>query len=354
MVEALILASHPIVPTEYYHKPREYINGEKTVPKWGTIVIVGGSGRLGYYISQELMRQPECGRVVSISRRSKIAHYCAGFEYLVADITDKEALEYTLRDVVPKTIINSAAPAHTDTQTPSVVFKQVFVHAQDMLMRLAQQIGTRYMICKTSSSVIEGYHHIRVNETAPLWSDTASAFPYWVQRARAEKRLLAFDLAVLQTVSLRLPLIIGEREDAFVPAMLKTLEDGQARAKRTWRRPSGHVSGTDAARAHMLELRALRIPNNNVHGEAFYITGKTDLSFWTMARIIWSETGWKQDKSPFILPGWLVTCMAFLSELVMRPFGGEPALTRHMLRFMCNTWTYDDSKAEARLGYTPE
>lgn len=323
--------------------------------KWGTIVIVGGSGRLGYYIAQELMRQPECGRLVSISRSSKIAHHCPGVEYLVADMTDKKALESTLRSVAPEAIINSAAPAHTDTQTPKAIFEQVFVHAQDTLMELAHQIGTKYMICTTSSSVIEGHHHVLVDETAPLWSETASAFPYWVQRARAEKRLLAFDSNILQTVSLRLPLIIGEREYAFVPVMLKMLEDGQTGVQ------IGHdrgllatVSGTDAARAHVLALRALRIPNNQVHGEAFYITGKTDLSFWTMARIIWSEAGWMQEGPPFILPEWLANWIALLSEMVMRPFGKEPALTRHMLRFMCNTWTYDGSKARALLGYTPQ
>lgn len=323
-----------------------------TDPKWGTILIVGGSGRLGYYIAHELLQQQECGLVVSISRSNKVAHRCPGVEYRVADITDEQALQAALEEIKPETIINSAAPAHADMQTPSSEFERVFVHGQDKLMGLAQRIGTKYMICTTSSSVIEGYNHVGADETAPLWPETASAFPYWVQRARAETRLLAFDSPGFQTLSLRLPLIIGERDYAFVPAMIKMYKDGQTGVQ------IGHdngllatISGTDAARAHVLALRALIMPNNTVHGEAFYVTGSRDLSFWTMARIIWTESGWSQDKSPLIVPDWAAGWMATLSEALMRPFGIEPPLTMHMLRFMCNTWTYNGEKAKIRLGY---
>jgi sterol-4alpha-carboxylate 3-dehydrogenase (decarboxylating) len=323
--------------------------------KWGPILIVGGSGRLGYFIALQLLQQPECGRVVSVSRSNKIAHPCDGVEYRVADVRDSDALGNVMREVMPETIINSAAPAHVNTVTPSSEFEQVFVKGQDTLMALAQQVGTKYIICTTSSSVIEGYNHVQADETVPLWPENSAAFPYWVQRARAEKRLLAVDSATFQTVSLRLPLIIGEREYAFVPAMLKTMKEGNTGVQIG----SDHgllatVSGNDAARAHILALRALMKPRNDVHGEAFYITGKTALSFWTMARIIWNEAGWEQEKAPFVMPEWVAKLMAVGSETIMRPFGIEPQLTMHMLRFMCNTWTYDGSKARDRLRYVPE
>jgi nucleoside-diphosphate-sugar epimerase len=328
--------------------------GNENLAKWGPILLVGGSGRLGYYIAQQLLQQPECGHVISISRSSQIAHRCDGVEYRVADITHSDALGNIMREVVPETIINAAAPPHTNASTPTFEFEQVFVHGQDMLMGLAMQVGTKYMICTTSSSVIEGFNHVQANETAPMWPETSSAFPYWVQRARAERRLLAVDSSSFQTLSLRLPLIIGEREYAFVPEMLKTMKAGNTGVQigsDTGRLAT--VSGQDAARAHILALHALRIPNNNVHGEAFYILGKTPLSFWTMARIIWSEAGWKQDKPPFVMPKWAAKTMAVVSEAILWPFGVEPQLTRHTVRFMCNTWTYDGSKAKERLQYVP-
>ncbi|KAL4928013.1 uncharacterized protein BDV17DRAFT_292033 [Aspergillus undulatus] len=325
-------------------------------PKWGPILIVGGSGRLGYFIAQCLLQQPECATVVSISRSSQIAHPCPGVAYRVADIQDRDALSKVLHDVQPETIINCAAPAHTNTTTPASQFEKVFVTGQDTLMALARQVGsTRYMICTTSSSVIAGYNHVLADEMAPLWSDDSSAFPYWVQRARAEKRLLASDSAAFQTVSLRLPLIIGEREYAFVPAMLKTLEDGNTGVQIGRDRGLlATVSAGDAARAHVLALRAVMRLGNDVHGEAFYITGKEDLSFWTMARIIWEEAGWRRDKPPFVMPDWVAWLMAALSEMLLWPVGIEPQLTLHMVRFMCNTWTYDGTKARDRLGYVPE
>lgn len=266
--------------------------GRDSDTKWGTIMIVGGSGHLGYFIAHELLQQPECGRMVSISRRTKIAHPCDSVEYRVADVQDSVALADVLREITPETIINSAAPSHVDTSTSSSEFEDVFVKGQETLMALAQRFGTKYMVCTTSSSVIEGYHHKQADETAPLWPEDSSAFLYWVQRARAERRLLGADSASFQTVSLRLPLIIGEREYAFVPAMLKMMKGGQTGVQIG----NDHgllatVSANDAARAHILALRGLMKPKNDVHGEAFYIIGKTDLSFWTMACIIWAEAG---------------------------------------------------------------
>jgi len=57
----------------------------------------------------------------------------------------------------------------------------------------------------------------------------------------------------------------------------------------------------------------------DVHGEAFYITGKTDLSFWTMARIIWAEAGWVEERAPFI-PEWAAKLIAAFSEVLARLF----------------------------------
>lgn len=323
--------------------------------QWGPILIVGGSGRLGYFIACQLREQPECGLIVSISRSSKITHPCDGVDYRVADVRDSDALRIALRQIKPETIINCAAPAHANTRTPSSEFEQVFVKGQNTLMALAKEVGTKYMICTTSSSVIEGYDHVLADETAPLWPDNAAAFPYWIQRARAEKRLLTVDEASFQTVSLRLPLIIGEREYAFVPAMLKTMEEGNTAVQiGSDRGLLATVSANDAARAHVLALRAVMKPKNNVHGEAFYITGKNDLSFWTMAHIIWSEAGWVEQTPQFVVPEWAARLMAVILETIMTPFGIEPQLTTHTLRFMCNTWTYNGAKARDRLGYVPE
>jgi sterol-4alpha-carboxylate 3-dehydrogenase (decarboxylating) len=327
----------------------------KSHPKWGPILIVGGSGRLGFFIAQQLLQQSECGRLISISRSKKIAHPCDGVEYRITDLRDSIALGTTLRSIRPETIINAAAPAHANTLTPRSEFEEVFVKAQDTLLALAREVGTKYIVCTTSSSVAEGYNHVHVDETAPLWPENSSAWAYWVQRARAERRLLAADSPALQTFSLRLPLIIGEREYAFVPSMLKTMREGNTNVQ------IGNDAGLmatvgagDAARAHILALRALMKLDNNVHGEAFYIVGQKPLSFWTMARIIWSEAGWKQEKVPFVMPEWLARTIGLGSEMVMWPFGIEPQLSMHVLRFMCNTWTYDGSKARDCLGYMPQ
>jgi sterol-4alpha-carboxylate 3-dehydrogenase (decarboxylating) len=342
------------IPTRLRQSKQPAMN-TNSHPKWGPILIVGGSGRLGFFIAEQLLDQPECGHVFSISRSQEIAHPCDGVNYRIGDVRDADALANLLREIKPETIINAAAPAHANTLTPSSEFEEVFVKAQDTLMSLAKEVGTKYMVCTTSSVVAQGYHHVEVDESAPLWPENSTAWAYWVQRARAERILLATDSPALQTVSLRLPLIIGEREYAFVSSMVKTMRDGQTKVQiGSDTGLMATVSGRDAARAHILALRGLMKSNNDVHGEAFYIIGEKPLSFWTMARIIWSEAGGEQAGAPYILPEWLARIIASCSDLAMRPFGIEPQLSMHVLRFMCNTWTYNGSKARERLGYVPK
>ena len=323
--------------------------------KWGPILLVGGSGRLGYFVSRELLRQPECDRVVSINRNEKVANPCDGVEYRAADLRDYATLTHVLHDVKPETIINLAAPAHANTLTPKSEFEDVFVKAQHKMIELAREVGTRFIVSTTSANVAAGYEHINVDETSPLWPEDSPAFAYWVQRAKAETLLLAADSPALQTVSLRLPLIIGERDYAFVPSMVKSMKEGNTTVQvGDDKGLLATVSAGDAARGHVLALRALRKPSNNVHGEAFYIIGKDPLSFWSMARIVWNEAGWKQEKKPMVMPRWVAQIIASSTETIMRPFGKEPQLSTHVLRFMCNSWTYDGTKARDRLGYVPD
>ncbi|TLS21014.1 uncharacterized protein PpBr36_10742 [Pyricularia pennisetigena] len=328
----------------------------KSDRKWGPVLIVGGSGRLGYFIARELLQQPECDRVVSISRSSAVANACEGVEYRVADIRDGEAVAAIMAEVRPETIINSASPPHTDeTVTSKTEFEEFFGEAQEKLLAAARRFGSRYLVFTSSSSVIQGYNHYDADETAPMWPENSRAYPYWVQRAKMENRLLAADSPELQSVALRLPLIVGERDYAFVPSMVKALEDGQTGVQIG----SGYgklttVSADDAARAHVLALRGLMRPGNDVHGEAFYIIGKKPvISFQAMARVVWVEAGWKPSPPSITVPDWAAKTLVAACEMITWPLGITPPLTVHMLRIMCNTWTYNDTKARERLGYVP-
>ncbi|TLD17422.1 uncharacterized protein PgNI_02216 [Pyricularia grisea] len=325
--------------------------------KWGPILIVGGSGRLGYFIARDLLQQPECSRVISISRTPAVMHRCEGVEYRVADIRDSEAVAAIMAEVQPETIINSASPPHTvETVTSKADFEEFFGETQDKLVAAARRFGTKYFVFTSSSCVIEGYNHYDADEKAPMWPENSKAYPYWVQRAKMEKRLLAADSPELQFVALRLPLIIGERDYAFVPSMVKAFEDGQT----GFQIGSGHgklttVSADDAARGHVLALRGLMRPGNDVHGEAFYIIGKKPvISFPAMARVVWVEVGWKPSPPSFTMPEWAAKFLVAAYETLIWPFGVTPLLTSHMLSIMCNTWTYNDTKARERLGYMPK
>ena len=323
--------------------------------KWGPILLIGGSGRLGYFVAKRLLQEPEIGQLISINRSHSVAHPCQGVDYRRADLRDDACITRLMHAAKPETIINVAAPAHANTLTPKAEFEDVIVKSQRRLLELAREVGTKYFISTTSANVAEGYEHVNIDETAPSWPEDSSAFAYWVQRARAERHLIAADSASLQTISLRLPMIIGERDYAFVPAMIKSLDQGKTSVQIG--QDAGllaTVSAEDAGRAHVLALLALMKPGNKAHGEAFYIIGKTPMSFWSMARFVWSQAGWKQERPSLIIPQWMAWIIAAVTETVMRPFGMEPQLSTHVLRFMCNTWTYNGAKARDLLSYVPE
>ena len=327
--------------------------------KWSTILVVGGAGRLGFYVIESLLSQPECGRIVSINRTSHPENQHQGVDYRAVDLCDAEAMRTLMHDVRPEIIINTAAPAHTNGLTSTVEFDKVLVQAQSTLIKLARDVRTQYLISTTSANVAAGHEHIMIDETAPLWPSDSIAFPYWVKRSEAERLLLAEDGRDLQTLSLRLPLIIGPRDYAFVPAMLKSLKDGATNVQiGDGINLLSTVGVGDAARAHTLALRALQQLENQVHGQAFYIVGQQPLNFWTMGRIIWTEAGWKdQDKRPWIMPASVAMPLATVMEWITYFYSWgtrEPDLTRHVVRFMTNTWTYNGAKAERLLAYTPQ
>ncbi|KAF2171052.1 hypothetical protein M409DRAFT_19025 [Zasmidium cellare ATCC 36951] len=326
--------------------------------KWGTILVIGGAGRLGYFVIQELLKQPECGRIVSINRKLHEENQHEVVEYRAVDVRAAETLRTLMYDVKPEAIINTAAPGHVDGSTPVNEFHEVLVTAQASLIDLARLVGTKVFITTSSANVAGGWEHVSIDETAPYWPETSSFFPYWIKKAAAERELLAADSPTLQTVSLRLPLIIGERDYAFVPSLLKTLEQGQTGVQignNTGRLAT--ISAEDGAVAHVLALRRLLQPGNDVHGQIFYITNTRALPFWTMAQIVWTAAGWKKTREPFVVPEALAMCMALVSEwfVYLTSFGRRAAVfNQRVVYFMCREWTYDESKAERTLGFVPK
>ncbi|KAK4501874.1 hypothetical protein PRZ48_007683 [Zasmidium cellare] len=325
---------------------------------WGTILVIGGAGRLGYFVIQELLKQPECGRIVSINRKLHTENQHEGVEYRAVDVRTTETLHTLMHDIRPEAIINTAAPGHVDGSTPAKDFHEVLVKAQADLIQLARINGTKVFIGTSSANVAGGWEHVNVNETAPYWPEGSGVFPYWIKKAQAERELLAADSPTLQTVSLRLPLIIGERDYAFVPNLLDSLEQGQTGVRignNTGKLAT--ISADDAAAAHVLALRKLLEPENKIHGQIFYITNTRVLPFWTMAQIVWTAAGWKKAKEPFVIPEALAMVMAWVSEwfVYLTSFGKRAAaLNQRVVYFMCREWTYHGAKAEKVLGFVPK
>lgn len=234
----------------------------------------------------------------------------------------------------------------------------MFLTAQAALISLARLVGTSIFISTSSANVAGGWEYVNIDETAAYWPKDANVFPYWIKKGEAERDLVAADSSTLQTVVLRLPLIIGERDYAFVPGLLHALEQGQTGVQignNTGKLAT--ISGEDGAVAHVLSLRRLLQPGNEIHGQIFYITNSRALPFWTVAQIVWNAAGWKKEKEQFVIPEALAMCMAWASEwfVYLTSFGRRSAaLNQRTVQFMCRQMTYDGSKAKRMLGFVPK
>ena len=145
-------------------------------------------------------------------------------------------------------------------------------------------------------AVSKGYQHFSIDETTPFWEQDSKTIPYFKAKALADTLIREANSPLdrqgrgLLTATLRLALVYGERDNQFIPGMLKTAGEGQTKIQL--RANEGLVEPThvgNIATAHFLAAKKLLESESGsldpkVDGEAFHITDGDPQPFWTFLK----------------------------------------------------------------------
>ena len=328
---------------------------------YGPVLVIGGCGFIGYHIIKALKQDSDCGPIFSVSRDPTINHL-DGVTYHAGSITDQKFVLSILQEIKPQVIIHAASPRPSAATVKAEEYRETNVGGTVMLLECAAKASSvQALVYCSTVNVLAGNTHDNVTENGPQWQPDSNAIPYWRSKAEAERAVLRADDPELRTTSLPLPLTIGERDHIMIPAQLDTFNKKQTGVQLGDNKNlMDVVSPENSAQAHILAVKALLYPesaNGKVGGEAFNITDGNPLPFWDIARMIWRAAGDTTElKDVTIIPGWAAMGMATVAEWSCEAltFGvKKPGMTRQVVGFCTNQFTYNIDKARNVLGYKP-
>lgn len=336
----------------------------------GSVLVVGGSGFVGFHITQYFLQQPSCTSIAVLSRSPR-GNILPGVSYHSGDLSSPSELQKTVDEISPTVIIHAACPPATSASAKT--YHEIIVEGTRALLEIALKAhSVKAFIYTSSATMAAGPAHIDLDETTLLADTDPQSHPYARCKAIADKMVLNANApnpddgeGGLLTACIRLPIVYGERDLVSIPGCLGALERNQTKVilgdgLNLW----DFASAENAARAHYLLAVALmkRVTNPSapeVDGEAFNITDGQRQLFWDFPRMAWKAAGWRtpaKGKAIRLAPG-LLLAIAFCLEMVYWLFtGGQKrptTLSKQQVEYSCFEHTYRIGKARDRLGYSP-
>ena len=168
----------------------------------------------------------------------------------------------------------------------------------------------------------------------------------YARTKRAAETLVRAAAGDIDTVTLRPKAIYGAGDRALVPRLLRAarrgalpeIGDGTNNVDVT------HVDDV----VHAIECALI---SDRGVGETFLITGGEHVPLWPMIRSLLTGVGLPVPSRHLSLNAALVVAGAL--EVVAAITGREPTLTRYSAQILARTQTYDITRAQTLLGYTP-
>ncbi|KAL9029317.1 MAG: hypothetical protein Q9196_002423 [Gyalolechia fulgens] len=346
-----------------------------TAAKLGSVLVVGGTGFVGYHITRCFQEQADCSSLAVLSRHPS-QDTLPGVSYYTGDLLCPSHLRQTIMEIGPEIIIHAACLPSTTGRIKA--HHDNIVQGTRTLLDIARTIqSVKSFIYTSSTTIAAGSAHVNLDETAPTIDlDDTWVHPYERCKARADKMVLDANNPtptdqvpkVFLTACLRLPLVYGPRDLLSIPGCLKALERKQTGVifgdgLNEW----DFLSVENAADAHLLLAIALYdrcahgvdASRPKVDGEPFNITDGVRQKFWDYPHLVWEGAGWQRsaEYKPLRLPPGLLLAIASVIELFYWLFtlGQQmPAtFTRQEIIFASFEHTYQIDKATQRLHYQP-
>jgi nucleoside-diphosphate-sugar epimerase len=306
----------------------------------GTVLVTGAGGFVGSHLALDLARDGILVRALDQHlERVRGLESPGRFELHEGDVTDPTLLERALEGV--DTVYHLAA-AHLGVSAGEAEFRRVNVDGLRTLIDRASSAGVRRFVHCSTVGVFGRIDDPPADETTPCRPDLVY-----------ERTKLAGEAVVLQAV----------RDGGFPAVVLRPVwvyGPGCPRTEKLFRtigKGSFVVAGSGEGRRHCVYIRdmvrAFRLAARAdaalgqviIVGDARPVTVRELVD--TIARIAGA-------RPPRSVPLGLLTAAGTLAELLFRPLGKEPPISRRTLKFFTANTAFDIARARDLLGYEPE
>lgn len=203
---------------------------QDTIP-FRRAIITGGCGFTGsHMVDAPLARDQNCQvHVITRNVRNQVPRVT----YHSCDISSSDEVQAIFDKVRPKMVFHMTSPDSTILQP--TMFQKVNVNGAHNLILAAKRVGTvRAFICTSSSNVIhnEKTGAVDLDDSLPVLGRDAQTMMYSLTKGEAETEILAANRAAgdysMLTVSIRPPIIFGERDLSCAASIIENARQGRA------------------------------------------------------------------------------------------------------------------------------
>lgn len=310
-----------------------------------TAFVTGGSGFVGSRLIALLVSRGWQVRALARSPAAIAAVQRVGAMPVQGDMTDAQALRFGMEGCA---VVFHAA-AHFKLWGPRAVFDRVNVEGTRALVEAAIATrGLRRVVAVSAAAVVMGDPEpmLEADESLPL--QTSAFAPYSSSKAEGERLLLAANgrRPGFETIAIRPPFIWG----ADMPTLDHMVETVRA-GRFQWVGGGGQAMST----CHVDNLceALLLAADHGRGGEAYFVSdGENGTLKGVISALLATRDIVPKDRAvPFRLAWIMAGIMGAAWRMLGR--GGEPPITRQMLRLIGKSFTISIAKARADLGYQP-
>ncbi|KAF2073650.1 hypothetical protein CYY_005035 [Polysphondylium violaceum] len=308
------------------------------------VFLTGGTGFVGKYIIEELIREGYNVRALSRSRESDRTLREMGCDPVHCSLDKPETLEMGVRgcDIV----IHCAAKLETNADSVQELYRDN-VQGTENLFQVSKRDNVRVFIFISSEGVIMNGQHINnADEQIPIPPLNTLGW-YNESKALSEQYINNNRTNLMKSIIIRLPLVWGARDN-----VLDYLVGLCNKFQWFWIGGGKNYLSILHAKnaAHGIRLAI----EKGEDGETYFLSDGEPVQYQRFFTDRFKQKGVQTWKLKMSLPIWFAWFLVFCFSLIWKVFKlkGLPLLTKTGLIYSSKNFTLNDSKARKKLGYS--
>lgn len=300
-------------------------------------LVTGAAGFVGSAVCRELVAHGY--QVTAFVREHSNRDSLKGLDlgYAIGDITDRDSL---VKAIAGHEYVFHIAALFRETRFADQVYFDVNLGGTQNVLEVCRQLGVRRLIYCSTTGVTGDIKNPPGDENSPY----APRDVYQVSKTEAEKFLRAQMASSSPEIVIIRPIMIWGPGDTRLFKMFKGIRGGRMPIIGDGKTLFHFVLVSDLARGFRLGAEVAA-----ANGNIYLIGGREIVPIQRVFETIAREVRGKL--LPFRVPKLPVMALAWLCELICRPFGIEPPLYRRRVEFFTKNRAFSCEKARLQLGF---